>query len=497
MVVGFEPGREGEVLERMKEWGLKVVDVYGPGRYIVCQWPAGFRAAEGGPEKAAATLEMMRGVRYAVPNLIFEVAPPEASPRGNGAPAAAPASAPTGTAPSIATYANYAQGPRYGANDPYFARLWGMDAVRATRAWGRTQNAAVIVAVTDSGVDYRHEDLAANIYRNPYEIPADGLDNDGNGVIDDVVGFDATTQSGDPIDRFGHGTHCAGTVGAVGNNGIGVTGVNWGVKIMPVKVMDDTGHGDVDWAVKGIDYAWRNGAKVISASWGWPLSTPRSFMQPIYEAVARAEAAGVLFVAAAGNDHRDVDVHAHYPSSFADPNDPSGQLGNVISVAAIDIHEGLSNFSNFGTRSVLLAAPGGHVTADANGETIYNEEDILSTMSQVNQWPAGAVRLDGGKYAYSSGTSMATPHVSGGVALLWSLPEYRQLGPQEIKRLVLSQTRRLESLKGRCATEGVLDLSFLNPEAPATPYIPVAPDTSNYSYFQRATRRHCAVFRRR
>src|SRR5262249_40058254 len=158
-----------------------------------------------------------------------------------------------------------------------------------------TQSSSVVVAVTDSGVDYHHKDLATNMYRNPYERANDGLDNDGNGVVDDVVGFDATTDGGDPIDRFGHGTHCAGTIGAVGNNAQGVMGVNWAVKIMAVKILDDNGSSNIDWAVRGIDYAWRNGAKVINASWGWPIGTSRSFVQPVYEAVARAEANGVLF----------------------------------------------------------------------------------------------------------------------------------------------------------------------------------------------------------
>jgi subtilisin family serine protease len=469
MLVGYEPDRADEVADEMKKAGLQIVGVYPPGGYIVCHWPAGFAAERGGPAGVANRLASLRAVRFAVPNAAFHIGPHARGQAvaiaggqvGKTMTLAAPVSNGHG---NIATYQAYAPGTRYVPNDRHFPRLWGMDSIRATAAWGRTQIANVIVAVTDTGVDYNHEDLAANLYRNPYEIPGDGLDNDGNGVVDDVFGFDATTDGGDPMDRNGHGTHCAGTIGALGNNAAGVAGVAWRVRIMAVRISDESGAGSVHSAVKGIDYASRNGAKVINASWGLPLGTPRSTAQPLFEAMARAGASGAVVVAAAGNDcGNDNDQSAHYPSSFADPHDRGGQLGNVISVAAIDIREDMSSFSNVGKRSVLIAAPGGHGTGP-NCLATDNEEDILSTMSAVNQWSAPSVILDGGKYAYSAGTSMATPHVSGAIGLIWSLPEYNPLGPQEVRRLVLFHARRLESLKGRCATEGMLDISFVHPE---------------------------------
>jgi len=248
-------------------------------------------------------------------------------------------------------------------NDPLFTQYWGLkntgQTVNATtgiagadisieQAWNVVTNcSAVTVAVVDTGVNYNHPDLAANIWNNAAEIAGNGIDDDGNGFIDDVQGWDFVQSDNTPMDFNEHGTHVAGTIGAVGNNGVGGTGICWGVKIMPVRVLGSTGSGTTASVVAGIDYAVANGAKVINMSLGGGGGAPGD-LQDI--AIGNANAAGVLVVVAAGNSAANIDTTPTYPASYTQPN--------IISVAATDQNDALASFSNFGAVSVDVAAPG-------------------------------------------------------------------------------------------------------------------------------------------
>ncbi|HET9325731.1 MAG TPA: S8 family serine peptidase, partial [Candidatus Eisenbacteria bacterium] len=310
-------------------------------------------------------------------------------------------------------------------NDPDFSRLWGLQNtgqtgglpgadIDAPLAWDVLTGSDVLVAITDTGIDWGHPDLAANVFSNAGEIPGNGLDDDHNGFIDDVRGWDFVNRDNDPIDDQGHGTHVSGTVGAIGNNGIGVAGVNWNVKIMPLKFLDGGGFGSTADAVSAIDYAVAMGARVISASWGGGGASAA-----LQSSLESADSAGVLFVAAAGNSGLDNDVFPNYPSNYDVPN--------VIAVAASDAFDRLPFWSNFGRTTVDLAAPG---------------ENIYST-------------LPGGGYGYNSGTSMATPHVTGALALI--LGRFPGMSGADAKALLLSKVDTLSSLSGRVATGGRLN----------------------------------------
>jgi subtilisin family serine protease len=285
-------------------------------------------------------------------------------------------------------------------NDPYLSSsgswgqpypdLWGIQKVDAPAAWNTNTGAGVIVAVVDTGIDYNHPDIASNVWINKGEIPNNGIDDDHNGYIDDVRGWDfigATytdpQQSNNPIDGNGHGTHVAGTIAAVGNNGIGVVGVAWNAQVMAVKGLDNSGTGIDSTLGPAILYAANNGADIISASWG---ST--SYSATIADAITYAYDLGAVIVVAAGNNSED--ALNFYPAA----------LPNVITVAASDPYDNLASFSNYGSK-IDVAAPG---------------VDILSL--QAAGTALGAVVSPG--YMRLSGTSMATPHVSGLAALILS-----------------------------------------------------------------------------
>ena len=312
-------------------------------------------------------------------------------------------------------------------DDPRFDELWGMhntgqsggmpDAdIDAPEAWDfATGSSKVIVAVIDSGVDYTHPDLAANMWVNQEELNGTpGQDDDGNGYIDDIYGYDFCNNDGNPMDDFGHGTHCAGIIGAVGDNAEGVTGVCWDVKIMALKFLDSDGYGWSSDAIASLEYSVLMGANVSSNSYGGG-----GYEQAFKDAVNAAGAAGMLFVAAAGNDYwQNNDVFPHYPSSY--------DCDSIIAVLSTDDEDLLSSFSNYGPTSVDIGAPG---------------SSILSC------------QLSGG-YKYDSGTSMATPHVAGACALVWSINPV--LGNSEVKDILLQSVDK--TLPTRCVSEGRLNL---------------------------------------
>jgi subtilisin family serine protease/subtilisin-like proprotein convertase family protein len=303
-------------------------------------------------------------------------------------------------------------------NDPSFGQLWGLhntgqsggtpDAdIDAPEAWDiQKGNPNLVIGVIDSGVDYSHPDLAGNIWTNPGEIANDGIDNDGNGYVDDIRGWDFAYNDNDPGDVDGHGTHVAGTIAGKGNNGVGVTGVAWNAKIMPLKFLDDTGSGWTSDAILAINYATAKGVKLTNNSWGGG-----GFNQALYDAINAAGQAGALFIAAAGNNSANADINPMYPAAY--------NLDNIVSVASTTRTDALSSFSNYGLNSVDLGAPG---------------SDIYSL-------------APGGGYATLSGTSMASPHVAGAAALLWS--QNPTWTAQQVKNTLMNTGDSIAALAGR------------------------------------------------
>lgn len=296
-------------------------------------------------------------------------------------------------------------------NDPGFPSTWGLHNVGQTggtpdadidmpEAWDlATGSTQVVVAVIDTGIDYTHPDLAPNIWTNSFEIPGNGIDDDGNGFVDDVHGYDFANGDGDPLDDHFHGTHCSGTIGAVGNNGIGVAGVNWRVKIMALKFLGSSGSGSTAGAISAIQYAINNGARVLSNSWGGS-----GYLQSLQDAIVAARQAGVLFVAAAGNSNSDTPM---YPAAYDD----------VVAVAATDHRDEKASFSNYGDY-IDVAAPG---------------VAIYSTFPTYRTAAMGSFSTD---YETISGTSMACPHVAGLAALL--LARNEGLDPDQLETLIKS-----------------------------------------------------------
>ncbi|MCL4176657.1 MAG: S8 family serine peptidase [Verrucomicrobia bacterium] len=302
--------------------------------------------------------------------------------------------------------------------------------ISAPEAWDTIARASnVIVAVIDSGVRATHEDLAPNLWRNPGEIPGNGLDDDGNGYVDDVHGINTVANNGHPNDEWGHGTHVAGILGAVGSNGVGVAGVCWRVQIMVCKFFDSAAQGPISDAIKCIDYARSKGAHVINASWG-----SNSFHSlALRDAITSAREADILFVVAAGNSAANNEIDPMYPASY--------DLDNIISVAATTRSDTLAAFSNYGATTVDLGAPGDPVYS------CWNSADNA--------------------YQNLSGTSMAAPIVAGACAL--ARARYPQENSQQIKQRILNAADSLPGLAGKCVTGGRLNLQKLvnGPPAPA------------------------------
>ncbi len=345
--------------------------------------------------KSLSAIRLMNEVEYVEPNYIYQVI--------KSAPAL------PGTYSDVTAEYFSANAP----TDPEYGKLWGLNNtgnnepdksgnissnvgvvgadVAAHKAWDITKGSKkVVVAIIDTGMDWNHPDLKNQVWTNEGEIPGDGIDNDGNGYIDDVHGWNANANNGNPMDGNSHGTHCAGTIGAEHNNGIGVAGVMSEVQMMPVKFLTDSGSGSLADAIKAIDYATKMNVDIMSNSWGGG-----GYSKALEDAIKSANDKGIVFTAAAGNDGTNNDSAPHYPSNY--------QVDNVISVAAHTAQDGLASFSCYGRNTVHVAAPG-HM--------------ILSS-------------VPGNKYAVYSGTSMATPHVSGVVGLL--IAQEGRMNPKDLR----------------------------------------------------------------
>lgn len=334
------------------------------------------------------------------------------------------------------------------ANDTSYASQWGLSNngasggrpgadIRAEQAWQYGTSSNVIVGVLDTGIDSSHPDLTTNLWRNSREIGGNGIDDDRNGYVDDIQGWDFANNDANPTDDNGHGTHVAGTIGASGNNGIGVSGVAWQVLLMPLKFMDASGSGSLSDAMEGINYARSMGAKIINASWGGG-----GFSSALQSAIAQFKNAGGIFVAAAGNESSNNVTTPAYPANYT----------GVISVGASTRSDTLASFSNYGT-NVDIVAPGA---------------SILST-------------LPNNRYGLLSGTSMAAPHVSGALALLWG--QNTTLSASAITNALLNNTN--DVLRGSTSQYGRMNVGKAaaalrgSPANPTTPITPVVTPTPN------------------
>jgi len=312
-------------------------------------------------------------------------------------------------------------------NDPEFAKLWGLhnqgqtggkaDAdIDAPEAWEYKTGGKVVVAIIDTGVDYNHPDLIANMWINPDEIPDNKIDDDENGCIDDIYGCDFANDDGDPFDDHSHGTHVAGTIAAVGDNSRGIVGVSWTAQIMALKFLTSRGSGSIAGAIAAIQYATKMGAQLSNNSWGGG-----GYSQALHDAIKAAGEKGILFIAAAGNDYgNNNDVSPVYPASY--------NLDNIIAVAATDHNDKLAVFSNYGLKTVDLGAPGVNIYSTTPHNT----------------------------YKSFNGTSMATPHVSGAISLLWA--KCSKLTHTDVKNAIQGSVDKVSALSGKTLTGGRLNV---------------------------------------
>lgn len=319
----------------------------------------------------------------------------------------------------------------YAPDDPYYPNsLWGLGNIKAPTAWNTNiGDQKIYIGVIDEGIMYWHEDLCGQIWTNPYETE-NGIDDDGNGYIDDIHGWDFYNNNNTIFDDVDdHGTHVSGTIGAIGNNGKGVVGVSPNVTIISGKFLEGSGY--TSDAIKAVDYMTdlktRHGMNIAATSNSWGGG---GYSQGLYDAINRAKTQDILFVAAAGNDGRNTDITANYPSCF--------NLDNIISVAAYNSSETLPSWTNYGVTTVDIGAPG---------------VSVYSTLPGTQ----GAF-----SYGSYSGTSMATPHVSGAVAL------YKAGNPTatytQVRNAILNNARPISALNGKCVTGGVLNIeTFTTP----------------------------------
>lgn len=349
--------------------------------------------------------------------------------------------------------------------DPLFNNQWGMHQAQVQEAWKQTKGSGeVVVAVIDTGIDYTHEDLVDNLWRNPGETGTDsqgrpkatnGVDDDSNGFVDDSIGWDFVSNDNKPFDLAlspieiilqggnpGHGTHCAGNVAARGDNGKGVAGVAPNVKIMGLRFLSEKGQGTTADAIKAIRYAVDNGAHVLSNSWGSVGEDPndRAGNEALKDAIRYSEEMGRLFVAAAGNGkqgvgyNNDTDSQPAYPASYP--------MDIIVSVAAIDESGNLGSFSNWGARTVDIGAPGVKVFSTTVG----------------SKYSDTVVDLFGMKVTWD-GTSMATPHVAGAAALY--LSKYPNADWRQVKQALLAGAKKTSQLSNKTVSGGQLDVSTM------------------------------------
>lgn len=285
-------------------------------------------------------------------------------------------------------------------NDTYFVQQWALNNtgqmmggsvgadIKAPLAWDYSRGSDnLVVAVIDTGIDYNHEDLFGKIWINSGEICNNGKDDDRNGYVDDCFGWNFAKNNNNPMDDHGHGTHCAGVIGATTNNNLGISGILWNVKIMALKFLNSDGSGGtVADVVSALNYAVKMGAKIVNASYG-----SSTYSQAEYDSIASANEKGVLFIAAAGNDAENNDLSPSYPCNYG--------LANIISVSASDQNDNIASFSNFGPTKVDVSAPGVYILS------------LINLNGYLNKY-------------FWDGTSMATPHVVGLAGLVMTQPEY-------------------------------------------------------------------------
>lgn len=366
-------------------------------------------------KKIEALLNSDDSIEYVEPNFIYELVRPVES---------------FSLEDLINPTSDYKEDP-YTPKDPQFSKLWGLNNtgsnapggesgvvgadIDAIKAWAiESGSKDVKIAIIDTGIDYNHPDLVDQMWVNEAELNGvGGVDDDGNGYVDDIHGYDFANNDGDPLDGHSHGTHCAGTIGA-SHNDRGVAGIMKDVNLVAVKFLTDGGSGSTDNAIKAIDYAIKIDVDIMSNSWGGG-----GYSRALEEAIQRASEAGIVFTAAAGNSSENNDASPHYPSNY--------QVPNVVSVAATTNADELASFSCFGRSTVHIAAPG---------------HKILSTTKN-------------GQYASYSGTSMATPHVTGALGLL--IAQNGRMDHLVLKERLLYTSEPLTGLRGKAITSGRLN----------------------------------------
>ena len=378
--------------------------------------------------------------------------------------------------------------PESWPSDKYFLKQWGINNIGQSapfglpgtrnadmdvlKAWEKTKGSKeIVVAVIDTGVDYTHPDIKNNMWVNEVEAKGQpGVDDDGNGFTDDIYGFDFVSGyteddrtkmwygvpgDADPMDENGHGTFCASEIGASSDNAEGVVGVNWNVRIMALRFLGSAGGQTAD-AIRAINYAIDKKVDIMSNSWGG--GGEEAFLA---KTIAKAGKAGILFVAAAGNDGVNNDVKPHYPSTYT--KDHQGkEITNLIAVGASDNQDNPASFSNFGHRTVHVFAPG---------------VDIIGAVP---------VKMMEGKapYAVMSGTSMATPYVSGVAALMMAANPALRGKPEEVKKILIETSDPVDNLVGKSVSNGRINA------AKAVNYQPTAKPTQqwlrkSYNYEQK------------